>query len=87
MPDNIYDGEVIDPNTGIVYDNEYLPKRLGVPPFKDEDGNLLPYSETPDGRNIFNNLIDIYFEDKPDLNQFAADFKKEYPDGAIICSC
>ena len=47
--------------------------------FKDEDGNLLPYSETPDGRNIFNNLIDIYFEDKPDLNQFAADFKKEYP--------
>lgn len=79
LPDNIYDGEVIDPNTGIVYDNEYLPKRLGVPPFKDEDGNLLPYSETPDGRNIFNNLIDIYFEDKPDLNQFAVDFKKEYP--------
>ena len=28
LPDNIYDGEVIDPNTGIVYDNEYLPKRL-----------------------------------------------------------
>lgn len=78
-------GKIVDDNGhshNIIGDDGKLPEGTVVAPITDEDGNMPPIGKSPDGENIVANRLNIYFEnDNANLNQFAQDFKKAYPQG------
>lgn len=85
-------GKIVDDNGhshNIIGDDGKLPEGTVVAPITDEDGNMPPIGKSPDGENIVANRLNIYFEnDNANLNQFAQDFKKAYPqDEYTIIGC
>lgn len=77
------DGKIVDDNGhahNIIGDDGKLPDGTVVAPITDEDGNMPPIGKSPDGEDIVANRFNIYFEnDNANLDQFAQDFKKAYP--------
>lgn len=84
--DTLPDGRIIDDNGpvhGIVDGEGNLPDRIGVAPIVGDDGILPPIIDNPGLPSIIANRLNIYFEDdNVDMDRFARDFKRVYPDDA-----